>query len=377
MRPVRPARAVIADIVPYDAKNLPADVFISANENPDNPPQEVLDEIEAGLADFRFNRYPDPLAGTLRAMIAETCGIAPECVLPGNGGDEQLFNIFMAWGGPGRKLLNITPTFSIYAYNAMITGTEVVEIPRSDDFKIDEEAVIERASQGDIDIVVVGSPNNPTGDLADEAFMLRLLDSTDALVLIDEAYGEYSAFSMLPHLKDYENLLILHTFSKAYSLAGLRLGYILANPSVIDEFLKVRQNYSIDAFAQLAGECCWRHRDLFMPRIGRTVQLREELYATLRTVPGVEVWPSDANYLLFRIENAHEVWKTLYDKYSVLVRDFSSAPGLKDCLRVTVGSKDELRRFLLALCEIVGERLGKNVHLNGWEDEQEGEDSDA
>lgn len=376
MRPVRPAGDLIADIVPYDAKNLPAETFISANENPENPPQEVLDEIAAGLSDFQYNRYPDPLARNLRSMIAETCGIKPECVLLGNGGDEQLFNIFMAWGGPGRKLLNITPTFSIYAYNAKITGTGVVEIPRSADFKIDEQAVIERASQGDIDIVVVGSPNNPTGDLASEDFMLRLLEATDALVLVDEAYGEFSAFSMLPHLKDFENLLILHTFSKAYSLAGLRLGYILANPSVICEFLKVRQNYSIDAFAQLAGECCWRHRDLFMPRIGLTVQRREEVFAALSRIPGVEVWPSDANYLMFRIERAHEVWETLYEKYSVLVRDFSSAPGLENCLRVTIGSRDEVVRFLTALSEIVSERIGEPVHVTeAWEWEEEDDDA--
>ena len=174
MNSVRASAPQLADITPYDPKYLPARAYLSANENPCDVETEVRNEIKREINKVAFNRYPDPLANELRDMIAEANGLDRDCVLVGNGGDELLFDIALAWGGPGRKFLNMPPTFSVYQNNAELTNTEVVDIPRLADYTIDEEAVLSRVARGDIDYVIVTSPNNPTGDLADERFILRL-----------------------------------------------------------------------------------------------------------------------------------------------------------------------------------------------------------
>jgi len=346
----------LAGVVPYDADNLPVEVFLSANENPADVPEAIKTEALERLATLPFNRYPDPLASELRGLIAEANGLEPGNVLLGNGGDEQLFNVFLAWGGPGRTFLNVPPTFSVYAANAYLTGTAVVDVPRLPDFRIDEEAVLERVSHGDIDLIIIASPNNPTGELADEAFLVRLLEATDALVMVDEAYFEFSRRTMRPYMAQYPNLLILRTFSKAFSMAGVRLGYLLGDAGVIREFLKVRQPYSVDAVSQIIGETVYRNRAKFEPAMTDIIARRERLRDALQALPGVTAYPSDSNYILMRVADAHGVWRSLYEDHSVLVRDFSHSAGLEDCLRVSVGSEDEVQRFLEALTGILAQR---------------------
>lgn len=355
MQTVRKSQDNLDGIVPYDPKYLPATQYLSANENPANVPEEVQIEIRKALKGFPFNRYPDPLANELRDMIAEANGLSRDCVLVGNGGDELLFNLALAWGGPGRKFLNVPPTFSVYEANANLTGTTVVNVPRKENFDIDEEAVLARMAEGDIDFAVITSPNNPTGKMASETFLAKLLDASDALIMVDEAYFEFSRFSMRPYLNQHENLLILRTFSKAFSLAGVRLGYILANPSVIREFIKVRQPYSVDALSQAIGAAVYKNRALFVPGINQIIEERGILIERLRSLPGVEVFDSDSNYILFRLEGADEVWQQLYDR-GVLIRDFSHSVRLENCLRVTVGSPEENLAFFAILSDILSER---------------------
>lgn len=355
MHGVRPSHPNLADIVPYDPKYLPANQYLSANENPNNVPEEVQLEIRKALKGFPFNRYPDPLGNELRDLIAEANGLTRDNVLLGNGGDELLFNFALTWGGPGRTFLNVPPTFSVYEANARLTGTKVVNIPRKENFDIDEEAVLARMAQGDIDFAVITSPNNPTGKMASETFLKKLLDASDALIMVDEAYFEFSRFSMRPYLDQYENLVILRTFSKAFSLAGVRMGYILANPCVIREFLKVRQPYSVDSVSRAIATAVFRNRSLFVPGINQIIEQRGVLLEELGKLPGVTVFDSDSNYVLFRVDKADEVWQKLYDR-GVLIRDFSHAQYLENCLRVSVGSPEENRVFLGALTEILNER---------------------
>lgn len=355
MNKVRPSCERLEGLVPYDPKYLPAACVLSANENPHDVPPEVRREIERRLKAVSFNRYPDPLANGLRNSIAEANGLERECVLVGNGGDELLFNVALAWGGPGRTFLNLPPTFSVYKQNARLTGTEVVDVCRREDYSIDEQAVLERVRQGGIDYLIVASPNNPTGKLADERFLLKVLDATDALVMVDEAYFEFSRMTMRPYLAQHKNLVILRTFSKAFSLAGVRLGYVLGDPEVITELIKVRQPYSVDAVSQAVAEAVYRNRAGFERGIVGIIEERARLTDELRRLPEVKAYPSDANYILFKAEGAAEVWQALYDR-GILVRDFSNAEHLADCLRVTVGSPEENERFLAALKEILVER---------------------
>ena len=334
---------------PYDPKYLPAKALISANESPYDISPEIRAEIAQAVAQVPFNRYPDPLANELRDMIAQANGLTRDQVLLGNGGDELLFNVALAYGCEGRKMMNVVPAFSVYALNARLTNTQVVEVPRKADMSIDEEAVIARAAQGDLSYIVITSPNNPTGEVASHDFVERLLNATDALVLLDEAYGEFAGQTCLDLLKDHENLLILHTFSKAFSLAGVRLGYFLGNESVIREFIKFRQPYSVDSVSQAIAKVVFAHRAEFLETAVELAAAAKDLAARLREMPGVEeVYATDANFVFFKVPRADLVWQMLYDQ-GVLIRDFSRGAGTENCLRVTAGSPEENQLFLSAL----------------------------
>lgn len=353
MRSVRPSNPRLEGLEPYDPKYLPAQALLSANENPLDVPVEVRRAIEQALAGLPFNRYPDPMANELRDAIAAHEGLARENVLVGNGGDELLFDLALAWGGEWRSALVAPPTFSVYAANAHITGTAVVEVPRRADMSLDEDAIVARASEGDIGYVIVCSPNNPTGDLASAKFVARLLEATDALVLIDEAYHEFSRKTVAPLLAQHVNLAVLRTFSKAYSLAGVRVGYLLSSPQVIGELAKVRQPYSVDAVSQeIALQVC-RHRDAFEPGIHDLIMERKRMAERLEALSGVEAWPSSANFILFRVAGVDgaQVWQRLYDA-GILVRDFSANPATPGCLRVSVGTPEQNDAFLACLAQL-------------------------
>ena len=210
--------------------------------------------------------------------------------------------------------------------------------------------------QDAIDIIVIANPNNPTGGLTDESFLIELLRSTDALVMVDEAYFEFSRQTMRQHMTRCKNLVILRTFSKAFSLAGLRVGYLLAHEDVVTEFMKVRQPYSVDSFSQWVAGSVYRERMVFEQAIRDIIRGRDQVMHGLSMLAGVEVFPSEANYVLFRVEHAGALWRDLLHNHSVLVRDFSRAPGLADCLRVTIGTDEENRRFLSAMEDCLAHR---------------------
>lgn len=372
---VRPTAPQLAGLEPYDPKYLPARVLLSANENSRDVDARVREDIMREVGKIALNRYPDPLANDLRDAIARANGLTRDQVLVGNGGDELLFNLALAWGGPGRTLLNLPPTFSVYAANARLTNTSVVDVARLSDFSIDEEAVLARVAQGDIDYVVITSPNNPTGKVARASFIQRLLEATDALVLVDEAYHEFSRETVLPLLSQHQNLVILRTFSKAYSLAGVRMGYVLGNVQVIRELIKVRQPYSVDAVSQTAARVVFENRAVFESGTVAVVSERQRVFDELSGMEGIDVFPSDANYLLFRMldgcgradcARAQAVWEALYAQ-GILVRDFSAAAALEGCLRVSIGLPEENDAFLAALREFVSgefsaaEKTGKQA----------------
>lgn len=355
MKQVRPAAPQLANVQPYDPKYIPAEIMISANENTLDVPFELRREIERAVRKVPLNRYPDPLANNLRDLVAEANGLDRDQVLMGNGGDELLFGMALAWGGPGRTFLNMPPTFTVYTNNAQLTNTAIVEVPRLPDFSIDEEAVVSRISQGDIDYTIITSPNNPSGNVVDEPFVRRVLEATDALVMVDEAYFEFSRNTVRPLLERFENLIILRTFSKAFSLAGVRMGYLLGSERVLREFKKVRQPYSVDAVSQAIARVVYENRAVFEKGVDAIIAQRARLITELGAIDGVEVFPSDANYILFRLVDSHdagEVWRRLLDR-GILIRDFSRARYLENCLRVSIGTEEENTRFLDELADIL------------------------
>lgn len=353
----------LAGIEPYDPNFTPTRINLSANENTYPLPGDVRSAVDAALAATELNRYPDPMSNNLRDELAAWQGVARENICVGNGGDELLYNFLLAFGGKGRTLLNCPPCFSEYAFFAsLVGGTEVRDVWRkSDTFALDEEAVL--AAAPECNLAIVTSPNNPTGDLASLDFIDKLCDACPGMVMVDEAYGEFapSGTSALALLDKHPNLVILHTLSKAFGAAGTRCGYVIAAPEVIDVFAAIRQIYSVNVLTQAAGLACVKARDAYAPTIVQIKSERARVFVMLQEMGKsglpVEVWPSEANFLLVRCNNATRVRERLRDEYSILVRDFSYAPGLANCLRITVGTPEENTEVLAAFEALVKEEM--------------------
>lgn len=353
----------LVDIEPYDPKFTPTSINLSANENTYSLLAGVRAAIDAALASTPLNRYPDPLSGELRAELARWHGLEPEQVCVGNGGDELLFNVMLAFGGRGRALVTCPPDFSEYAFFASLVETETISVARDPESFAPRVDDLVRAAQA-ANLVIVTSPNNPTGDLFPLDAVERLCDACQGIVLVDEAYGEFAdeGTSAVPFLARHGNLVVLKTLSKAFGAAGIRCGYVLAAPDVIEVFSAVRQIYSVNVLTQAAALAAVRARDVYAPVVAQIRAERERLSAALssllaRTAPEPlgHVWPSQGNFLLVRVPEAGNVRERLRDEYSILVRDFSYAPGLSNCLRITVGTPEENDAVLAALTELLEE----------------------
>ncbi|MCL2403204.1 MAG: aminotransferase class I/II-fold pyridoxal phosphate-dependent enzyme [Coriobacteriia bacterium] len=373
-------RQALEKLKPYSGEMPENKLILAANESPFNVPASIRTQLQAGIEDFAFNRYPDPLGQKLRNQIANFNSIDSDCVLLGNGGDELLLDIMLAWGGNDhgkgrkdavqrdgisssdssrrRKVLQFTPTFSMYRIYAEVLEAEVINLPRDpESYAIDTEAAVDLLQNQHIDLCFLDNPSNPTGQLMPEPDVCRIIEASNALVVVDEAYFEFSGQSMLRYLDKYPNMVILRTFSKAYSLAGMRLGYVLAQPEVIDMLARVRMPYSVNSFTQWTGQLVMDNLAEFDQGIADIIKERKWLYKVLQDMAdsnkGMKVWPSQANYLLFRVDRAQELWQRLYDIHDIYVRNFASAPGLENCLRVTVGSSQENIKFTTALRESI------------------------
>lgn len=345
---------------PYDPNFTPTRVNLSANENTYDVPASARALIDEALAATPTNRYPDPMSNDLRDELAAWHGVSRENVIVGNGGDELLYNFLLAFGGPDRTLVNVPPTFSEYAFFASLTQTGVRDVWR------DPETLLPRADElvaaaGEASLVILTSPNNPTGDVAALELVARVCDACPGLVMVDEAYGEFagSATSAEALLSEHDNLLVLHTLSKAFALAGARCGYVIAAPDVIDALAAVRQIYSVNVLTQAAALAAVRARAEFDPTVEKIVSERSRLHESLARVEGMRVWPSEGNFVLARMAGASRVRERLCDERSILVRDFSYAPGLADCLRITVGTPEENDAVIEALSEFVPEEAAR------------------
>ena len=359
-------RPSIIGLEPYDPAFKPTRVNLSANENTHALTPAARSALDEALAATPTNRYPDPLANELRDKLAAWYGVERRNVIVGNGGDELLFNLFFAFGGAGHTLVNCPPSFSVYELYAQMCEMDVVDVWRDpDDFSLDLPAVVEAARTAALTFIT--SPNNPTGNVVAADEVRAIAQASQGLVLVDEAYMEFAVGipSCVELLSELPNVAVLRTFSKAFSLAGGRCGYVIAAPEVVDVLATVRQPYTVNVFTQAAACAFVDARAEFAPAIEEIVAERERLATALAALdlsasggPALTVWPSAANFLLVRVTNAHVVRERLRDEYSILVRDFSSAPGLRDCLRITVGTPEENESVVAAFAALLAGMAG-------------------
>ena len=344
-------RSGLRDTAPYGAPQLDVPVRLNTNECPYELPEGYADDLAAAVRGVTLNRYPDRDAVALREAIASHVGgLAADHVWAANGSNEVIQQLLQAYGGPGRRAVLFHPTYVLYEQLLWTSHTEVERIDTPAPFLIGDGQV-ERAVASGAGIVFVCSPNNPTGNTQPPEVVERLAAETDALVIVDEAYIEFGGETAASLVGAQPNVVVVRTFSKAFALAGARIGYCLAAPEVIEDLLRVRLPYHLSALTQAAGLVALRYTKESMSILDALREQRDRIVERLGDLEGVTAYPSDANFVLFRVPgDPKQTWQALLDR-GVLVRDMSGAvPG---CLRVSSGTPEEVDRFLEALEEVV------------------------
>ena len=355
-----PLRPELAGVEPYGAPQLDVPVRLNVNENPYPPGPAVRADMARAVAQAAadVNRYPDREAHRLRAALAAYLGhgVGEANVWAANGSNEVMTHLLQVFGGPGRLALAFTPTYSMYPEYARNTHTGYLTIPRRPDFSVDPAAAIAAIREHAPSVVVLTTPNNPTGTSTPLATTRAILEATDAIVVVDEAYQEFSRHpdnTALSLLGEFGNLVVSRTMSKAFALAGGRVGYFAAAPAIVDACRIVRLPYHLSAQTQALAEVALAHADEMLAQVGLLRDLRDEMLVRLPAL-GVDVIDSDANFCLFgRFADRHDVWRRLLDR-GVLVRE----TGPEGWLRVSVGTPEENECFYTALAQVVGEPAG-------------------
>ncbi len=350
-----PVRDDLTFLEGYHSPQVSVPVRLNTNESPTPPPAAWFDEWRAALAGIDLNRYPDRGYAELRAAIAALHGVGPQQVFCANGSNEVLQTVLLTYAGPGRTVATFEPTYQLHAHIARITGATVAEGERRADFTVDPGEVRRLLADTRPAVTFVCTPNNPTGTVATRDEVGAVIEAAPGLVVIDEAYGQFAPWSAVELVDEDRPLVVVRTFSKTWSMAGIRLGYLVGPSWLVEELDKVALPYHLDAAKQLAGTLAVRHVDLMEAQVATVVAERERIRARLAALP-VQQWESGANFVLFRPlhGDGRAVWRGLLER-GVLVRDCSGWPRLSGCVRVTVGTHDENTAFLDALAAVLEE----------------------
>jgi histidinol-phosphate aminotransferase len=343
-------RPGLRDVEPYAAPQLDVPVRLNTNECPYPLPERFREDLAAAVHALTLNRYPEREAGALRARLAELEGHTPEGTWIANGSNEILLQLLQAYGGAGRRAVVFEPTYALHSRIAWVTQTEIDRVELEEPWTIGA-ADVERAFAHRPDVVFVCSPNNPTGNAQPPDVVAQIASRGSALVIVDEAYVEFGGERALPLVERFPNVVVVRTFSKAFALAGARVGYGLAAPEVVEDLRRVRLPYHLSSLSQAAAGVALDHREDALAILDAIRAERDHILDALPRM-GVVAFPSDANFVLFRPPSpAAVVWHGLLER-GVLVRDFSAT--VDGCLRVTAGTPEEVERFLEALGEVLG-----------------------
>lgn len=337
----------------YHSPQVDVRVRLNTNEAPTPPPAAWRDAFAAELSRVEWHRYPDRSATALRIAIADSHHVQPEQVFAANGSNEVLQTVLLAYAGAGRRVITFEPTYQMHGHIARLTGSTVVEGERGPDFCLDVDDAVDLINATRPAVTFLCSPNNPTGLVEPASTVRKVLAAQPGLLVVDEAYGPFADWSALTLIDESTPLVVTRTFSKTWSMAANRLGYLVGPSSLVAELDKVALPYHLDAAKQIAGKLALQFTDEMNDRVQQIVAGRERISAGLSTLD-LDVFPSGANFILFRprSKSGKDVWQELLDR-SILIRDCSSWPRLTDCLRVTIGTPDENDEFLAAITEIL------------------------
>jgi histidinol-phosphate aminotransferase len=345
----------LAELSGYHSPQVEVEVRLNTNEAPEPPPAAFAEAVAEAARKLEWHRYPDRTAIELRTAVGALYGLGPEQVFCANGSNEVLQTVLLTFAGPGRRTLTFEPTYALHSHLSRITGSTAVAVDRESDFAIDPQRAAAAVLDHGPAVTFLCSPNNPTGMVEPAETIDLVLDAveeTGGLLVVDEAYGEFNPRSTVDLLDEDRSLVVTKTYSKTWAMAGARLGYLLGPAWLVQELELVVLPYHLDSLKQAAGLAALGFVDEMNARVAGIVEERGRIEARLGEL-GCEVWPSGANFVLFRPPlPGGEVWHRLVQR-SVLVRNTASWDHLDGCLRVTVGTPGENGRFLAALTDIL------------------------
>lgn len=347
---IKPSVRALDQYVVKGKAPSPSLIKLNQNENPFDVPETLKREAVEALMNSSWNRYPEVFPVHLHDALATYTGHGADGILAGNGSNELMYTIALAVVSRGTKVLVTEPAFFLYEKIIHVCEGEIVPVPVHGDLSYAPDRIIAAAKREHPSLIVLVSPNSPTARSVSYDDVEAIVRDTDALVLVDEAYIEFSDRpSVQPLIERYDNLIVLRTFSKAFSLAGLRIGYLLTNPALCAELMKVKVPFAVNAFSASVAIALLNNTDVLKERIAYIRDEKQRVEGALAALPGVTLFPSDTNFLIFRTgERADALFGKLLND-NVLVRDVSSYPMLENVLRVNIGTHEENNAFLASL----------------------------
>ena len=355
-------RDSLRELKPYDPHEVPYKIKLNANENPYGLPEEMIEEILRGTKNLEYSRYPNANSVKLSEIVSSFWGLNRDNIVIGNGSDELIDYLVRAFSEKGRRIITTAPSFAMYKIYSIINGSNFIQIPLNQgNFSLNEDKILEEAKKEDSSMVFIAYPNAPTGNYFSEDKIIKIIEESGCLVVVDEAYYEFGEKTFVPLISQYDNLVILRTFSKAYSLASLRVGYLLSNPEIINEVRKVKSPFNVNTFSQLAAQLVFENKGILKDYIKKIIRERERLTDGINKLTPFKAHPSKTNFVLVEAgskENSDLVYNHLLKK-GILVQQISDPIfSTSRCfLRITVGKKEE-NDFLIKELE----RVPKDNH---------------
>ncbi|MBR6013465.1 MAG: histidinol-phosphate transaminase [Selenomonadaceae bacterium] len=333
-------RKNLENIPIYDGVEKNYRVKINANESTLNLPPLVEERVFGRLSHLAFNRYPNEEYYDLIEQIAKNFSVDKSQILLGNGSSEIIEKVFQVFGGEGKKIIFPQPSFSMYKIYAKVAEAESVIFNLDKKFDLNVDEFIKKIREENVNLAVICNPNNPTGNILSVEDIEKILSSIDCTLLLDEAYIEFHGKSAVNLVKKYKNLIVARTFSKAYGLAGARVGYMISSKEITDNVKKIFMPYHMNSLSLAVADIVFQMRDEFVPRIQIAVSERERMIKRLSEIKNLEVFPSRTNFILIRHEKADEL-NEFFESLGIGVRFFKGNESLKNCLRISIGTRAE------------------------------------
>lgn len=333
-------RSKLAEMPSYDVVEREWRIKVNANECGMNLPPLVEDRVMGRLSYVAFNRYPNEDMEQLMEAIGKNYGLGKENVLLGNGSSEVIEKLFYCFGGRGHKIVFPQPSFSMYHIYAKAAEATAIPFDLADDYSLDVKAFVATVNENNASLCVVCNPNNPTGNVMSLDDIEYIASHTSCAFLVDEAYVEFYGHSATTLLKKYPNLIVARTFSKAYGLAACRCGYMLASAAITQMIGKSIMPYHMDVLTLVTADTVFQMRDEYVPRIQMMIAERKRMEAQLSQLQGLKVYPSSTNFILVKYDRAVELNEYLVER-GIGVRSFGKAPRLENCLRISMGTREE------------------------------------